>query len=60
VPRLLRIEPINILIRYAWIDLFILKLPLNEILLLVFKRVLDINFEEGIPIRNYITNKIPI
>jgi hypothetical protein len=23
------------------------KLPLNEILLLVFKRVLDINFEEG-------------
>jgi hypothetical protein len=26
------------------------KLPLNEILLLVFKRVLDINFEEGIPI----------
>jgi hypothetical protein len=26
----------------------------------VFKRVLDINFEEGIPIWNYITNKIPI
>jgi hypothetical protein len=26
------------------------KLPLKEILLLVFKRVLDINFEEGIPI----------
>jgi hypothetical protein len=26
------------------------KLPLNEILLLVFKRVLDINFEEVIPI----------
>jgi hypothetical protein len=24
------------------------KPPLNEILLLVFKRVLDINFEEGI------------
>jgi hypothetical protein len=36
------------------------KLPLNEILLLVFKRVLDINFEEGIPIWNYIKNKIPI
>jgi hypothetical protein len=26
----------------------------------VFKRVLDINFEEGILIRNYIKNKIPI
>jgi hypothetical protein len=26
----------------------------------VFKRVLDINFEEGIPICNYIKNKIPI
>jgi hypothetical protein len=26
----------------------------------VFKRVLDINFEEGIPILNYIKNKIPI
>jgi hypothetical protein len=26
----------------------------------VFKRVLDINFEEGIPIWNYIKNKIPI
>jgi hypothetical protein len=24
-----------------------LKLPLNEILLLLFKRVLDINFERG-------------
>jgi hypothetical protein len=31
-----------------------------KILLLVFKRVLDINFEEGIPILNYIKNKIPI
>jgi hypothetical protein len=36
------------------------KLPLNEILLLVFKRVLKFNFEEGIPIWNYIKNKIPI
>jgi hypothetical protein len=26
----------------------------------VFKRVLDINFEEGIPNLNYIKNKIPI
>ena len=26
----------------------------------MFKRVLDINFEEGIPIWNYIKNKIPI
>jgi hypothetical protein len=26
----------------------------------VFKRVLDTNFEEGIPIRNNIKNKIPI
>jgi hypothetical protein len=36
------------------------KLPLNEILLLVFKRVLDINLKEVIPIWNYIKNKIPI
>ena len=36
------------------------KLPLNEILLLVFKRVLDINFEEVKPIWNYIKNKISI
>jgi hypothetical protein len=26
----------------------------------VFKRVLDISFEEGVPIRNSIKNKIPI
>jgi hypothetical protein len=26
----------------------------------VFKRVLDINFERGVPILNYIKNKIPI
>jgi hypothetical protein len=26
----------------------------------MFKRVLDINFEEGIPVWNYIKNKIPI
>jgi hypothetical protein len=41
---------------FLWLN----KTPLNEILLLVFKRVLDINFEEGIPIWNYIKNKIPI
>jgi hypothetical protein len=32
---------------WSFLPLFQTKLPLNEILLLVFKRVLDINFERG-------------
>jgi hypothetical protein len=36
------------------------KLPLNEILLLVFKRVLDTNFESGQTNLKYIKSKIPI
>jgi hypothetical protein len=45
---------------FKWFSFDSTKPPLNEILLLVFKRVLDISFEEGIPIWNYIKNKIPI
>jgi hypothetical protein len=36
------------------------KTPLNEILLLVFKRVLDTNFESGHTNLKYIKNRIPI
>jgi hypothetical protein len=36
------------------------KLPLNKILLLVFKRVLDTNFESGHTNLKDIKNKIPI
>jgi hypothetical protein len=50
----------NFLPLFQMLFLWLKKLPLNEILLLVFKRVLDINFEEGIPIWNYIKNNIPI
>jgi hypothetical protein len=50
----------NFLPLFQMLFLWLKKLPLNEILLLVFKRVLDINFEEVIPIWNYIKNKIPI
>jgi hypothetical protein len=36
------------------------KLPLDENLLLVFKRVLDTNFESGHTNLKYIKNKVPI
>jgi hypothetical protein len=48
----------NFLPMFQMFFLWLNKTPLNEILLLVFKKVLGINFEGGYT--NYIKNKIPI
>jgi hypothetical protein len=45
---------------FKWFSFDLNKTPLNEILLFVFKRVLDINFESGHTNLKYIKNKIPI
>ena len=50
----------NFLPLFQMLFLWLNKTPLNQILLLVFKRVLDISFEEVVPIWNSIKSKITI